>query len=162
MDRDLATVASNAIRDLSAASATIATAESLTGGLLGAALTSVPGSSAVYRGGVVAYATELKASILGVDPDLLEDAGAVNADVAEQMALGAVRICRAEYGIGTTGVAGPDFQDGRVPGTVYICLADSRSGQTHGQHLELPGGREEIRKATCLAALNLLLTHLRV
>ena len=86
---------------------TVATAESLTGGLVCAALTSVAGSSRTVRGGVVSYATDLKADLLGVDPDRLHEVGPVDARVAEEMALGAARLLGADIGLSTTGVAGP-------------------------------------------------------
>lgn len=92
---------------------TVAVAESLTGGRVAAALTAVPGASAVLRGSVTAYATDLKASVLGVDPALLSRSGAVDPEVARQMAVGVRRVCGADVGIATTGVAGPDEQDGK-------------------------------------------------
>ena len=101
----------------------MATAESLTGGLVCAALTDVPGASAVVRGAVVAYATELKAQVLGVDPDLLATGGAVQAEVARQMATGVCRVLGADVGVATTGVAGPDPQDGHPVGTVFVAVA---------------------------------------
>lgn len=105
------------------AGATVATAESLTGGLVAAELTSVPGASSVFRGGVVAYATELKATLAGVPQDVLDHHGPVAAATAEAMARGVRVACGATYGIATTGVAGPDPQDGHPPGTVYVAVA---------------------------------------
>lgn len=136
----------------------VAAAESLTGGLLAAALTSVPGASAVVRGGVVAYATDLKATLLGVDAELLAFRGPVDPDVARAMAAGVARLCRATYGIATTGVAGPDPQ-GAVPvGTVYVaCHGPTRAKWVR---LELDGDRDQIRTATVTAALDLLLARL--
>lgn len=104
-------------------SATVATAESLTGGLVAAALTSVPGASSVFRGGVVAYATELKAALAGVPQDVLDRDGPVAPATAEAMARGVRVACGATYGLATTGVAGPDPQDGHRPGTVYVAVA---------------------------------------
>ena len=100
-----------------------ATAESLTGGLVRAALTSVPGTSAVVRGAVVAYATDLKARLLGVDADLLAAGGAVQSEVARQMAPGSAACSAADVGLATTGVAGPDPQDGHAGGTVFVAVA---------------------------------------
>lgn len=134
---------------------TVACAESLTGGLVCAALTDVPGSSAVVRGGVVAYATDLKASLLGVDPDLLAERGAVDADVAAEMAEGAARVCHASVGIATTGVAGPAPQDGRAPGTVHIAVW--RADAQFVRSLSLVGDRSHIRAGVVRAALELLL-----
>jgi len=133
---------------------TIATAESLTGGLVCAALTDVPGASAVVRGGVVGYATDAKASVLGVDPDVLGRRGAVDPEVARQMAEGVCRVLASDVGVATTGVAGPDPQDGRPVGTVH--LAVSMGGSTRVCSLLLHGDRAAIRRATVVAALDLV------
>lgn len=133
---------------------TLAVAESLTGGALGAALTAVPGVSATFRGGVVAYATDLKGALLGVDPGLLAERGPVDADVAAAMAAGARRRLGATYGLATTGVAGPDPQGGHPPGEVYVAA----SGPGGGGHrrLVLPGDRAAVRAAAVTGALRLL------
>lgn len=102
---------------------TVAAAESLTGGLLTAVLTEIPGSSAVVRGGFVVYATDLKHALAGVDPTLLTTHGAVHPEVAAALAVGARERCGAVLGLGLTGVAGPDPQDGRPPGTFHVALA---------------------------------------
>ncbi|MGH6654195.1 MAG: CinA family protein [Actinocrinis sp.] len=107
---------------------TVAVAESLTGGQLAAAITAVPGASAVFRGSVTAYATDLKASVLGVDAALLGAHGAVHHEVARQMAEGVRRVCRADLGIATTGVAGPEPQDGHPVGTVFVAVAGPALG----------------------------------
>src|SRR5919201_5163572 len=99
---------------------TVATAESLTAGMLCAALTDVPGASDVVRGGLVVYATALKHELAGVDAALLAEHGAVHPDVAGMLARGARQRCGADWGIGLTGAAGPDPQDGAAPGTVYL------------------------------------------
>lgn len=134
---------------------TVATAESLTAGLLAAVLTSVPGSSAVVRGGLVVYATDLKTDLAGVDADLLARHGAVHAEVAAQLAGGARARCRADWGLGLTGVAGPGAQDGVAPGVVYLAAA-GRDGVPVVRELRLAGDRHEIRQATVRAAVNLL------
>ncbi len=131
-----ADVAERVIELLTAQGLRIAVAESLTGGLVAAALTSVPGASVVVSGGIVAYDTEVKHSLLGVDARLLAREGAVHPEVARQMARGvrealAVGGRRAEIGIATTGVAGPDWQDGRAPGTVYLGIADDARRRCH-------------------------------
>jgi nicotinamide-nucleotide amidase len=144
---------------LAARGGTLAVAESLTGGLLAAALTSVPGASAVFRGGVVAYATDLKAALLGVPSGLLERHGAVHPSVAEAMAEGARRRLGAAVGAATTGVAGPDPSDGQPVGSVYIAVS-SADGTTH-RHLALSGDRQQIRQATVEASLSLLIGVLR-
>ncbi len=103
------------VHGLTKAGLTVGTAESLTGGLVCAALTSVPGASAVVRGGVVAYASEVKADVLAVDRALLEREGAVNAAVARDLAEGARRVLRCDVGLATTGVAGPGPGGRRTP-----------------------------------------------
>ncbi|MFF3644680.1 CinA family protein [Streptomyces sp. NPDC002564] len=102
---------------------TLAVAESLTGGLVAAEITAVPGASKVFRGSVTAYATELKRDVLGVDGTLLDERGAVDPEVARQMADGVRTVLRADWGIATTGVAGPDPQDGQPVGTVYVAIS---------------------------------------
>ncbi|MBF0686617.1 MAG: CinA family protein [Cellulomonas sp.] len=132
---------------------TLAVAESLTGGLVTATLVEVPGASAVLRGGVVAYATDLKHSVLGVDAGLLERRGAVDPDVASAMATGVRRRLGADVGLATTGVAGPDPQDGHAPGTVHVAVATPASVLVRS--LELPGDRAAVRAAACACALAL-------
>ena len=132
---------------------TLATAESLTGGLLGAAITAVPGASAVYRGGITAYATELKGVLLGVPAGLLAEHGPVYPGVAAAMAAGARDRLGATWGLATTGVAGPDPVDGQPPGTVHIAAS---SGGPVTRSLTLPGGRDEVRRETVGEALRLL------
>ncbi|MDA8372150.1 MAG: nicotinamide-nucleotide amidohydrolase family protein [Nocardiopsaceae bacterium] len=142
-------------RALKERGATVATAESLTGGLIGAALTAVPGASATYRGGVVAYATDLKAELLGVPRDLLAEHGAVHPDVALAMAHGVRHALTASFGLSVTGVAGPDPQDGRPAGTVFAAVAGG-AGQNRVTELHLTGGRDHIRSGTVEQALHLL------
>lgn len=137
----------------------IGTAESLTGGLIVATLIDVPGASAHVRGGVVAYATDLKATALGVDRALLEAKGAVDAQVSEQMAQGARRVLGADVGVATTGVAGPDAQDGRPVGTVFVAVATPAGSAV--SELRLAGSRADIRRATVHRALELCLDRLR-
>lgn len=133
---------------------TVAVAESLTGGLLCAELTEVPGASAVVRGGVVAYATDIKASALGVPEQLLSEVGAVDSNVAIAMAAGVAHKLGADIGLSTTGVAGPDPQDGKPVGTVFIACV---WGEKHTvQELSLAGTRNEIRALTVQSALSLL------
>lgn len=133
---------------------TVATAESLTGGLVCAALTDVPGASAAVRGAVVAYATELKAVILGVDAELLAARGAVDPEVARQMAKGVCRVTGADLGVATTGVAGPDPQDGYPVGTVHVAVA--APGSTRVLSALLTGDRAQIRRQTVKSAVKLL------
>jgi nicotinamide-nucleotide amidase len=146
-------LATEVVSKLRAAGLSIGTAESLTGGLVCAALTDVPGASTVVRGGVVAYATDLKARVLGVDPELLARVGAVDAAVARQLAAGASRVLGAAIGVATTGVAGPDPQDGVEVGVVYIAVAGALSGERRAHYT---GDRDAIRRATVRGALELL------
>jgi nicotinamide-nucleotide amidase len=118
-----APMAAELVFALSERGQTVAIAESLTGGMLCSALVEVPGASAVVRGGVVSYATELKHRLLGVDAALLAANGPVDPDVAAQMAHGVRERLGADWGVSTTGVAGPDPQGGTAPGTVYIAVA---------------------------------------
>ena len=148
-------LAGEVLTRLTAAGQTLAVAESLTGGLLAARLVDVPGASAVLRGGVVAYATDLKHTLLGVSADLLARVGAVHPEVAEQMAAGVRHRLGATWGLSTTGVAGPDPQDGQAPGTVFLGLAGPDGVRSVG--LRLDGDRAQVRAATVDAALTLLL-----
>jgi nicotinamide-nucleotide amidase len=134
---------------------TVATAESLTAGLVGAALTSTPGSSATYRGGVIVYATDLKATLAGVSSALLDARGAVDVEVAAALATGARDRLGATWGLGLTGVAGPDPQDGVVAGTVFIGLAGPAEPPKVASLL-LPGDRDAVRSGAVDAALTLL------
>lgn len=134
---------------------TVSVAESLTGGLIGATLTSPKGASAAFRGGVIAYATELKIKLLDVPADLLEREGAVHPGVAAAMAGGVRRLTRADYGLAVTGVAGPDMQDGKPVGTVHIALWGPDDRVWH-RNVRLTGAREAIRTGTCDEALDLL------
>lgn len=130
---------------------TIAAAESLTGGLVASAIVDVPGASASMRGGVVAYATEVKASVLGVDADLLARVGAVDPEVAVQMAAGVRRLLGADVGVATTGVAGPDPQDGMPVGTVCIGVVTPEGGWS--TQTVYDGDRAGIRRQTVDAAI---------
>lgn len=147
------------IADLLGKGDTVAVAESLTGGLVCAALTAVPGASAVVRGSVTSYATDVKASVLGVDEHLLRSGGAVQAEVARQMAHGVRRLLGATHGIATTGVAGPDPQDDVPVGRVFIAAGwDDAPGvpMDEVRMLDLAGDRASIREQTVTAVLELL------
>jgi nicotinamide-nucleotide amidase len=146
--------AADLVARLTAAGQTVAVAESLTGGLVAAALTDIPGASVVVRGGVLAYATDLKAQVLGVDETLLARVGAVDADVAEQMANGVRSLMGATYGLATTGVAGPDQADGKPVGTVFVAVVGP--GSSRVKALKLPGDRGSVRAQSVLAVLALL------
>ncbi|OXR47683.1 putative competence-damage inducible protein [Nocardia cerradoensis] len=122
---------------------TVATAESLTAGLLAATIAGVPGASVVLRGGLIVYATDLKHHLAGVSEHTLAADGPVAAGTAEQLAVGARTECRADWGIGLTGVAGPDAQNGCPVGTVFLGL--SGPGGTEVMRLQLAGDRWTIR-----------------
>ena len=136
---------------------TLGCAESCTGGLVCAALTAVPGSSAVVRGGVVSYAIEVKRRVLGVSGEVLDNPalGAVSAECAEQMALGAARALRADVTVSVTGIAGPGgAEPGKPVGTVWLGL--SCRGAPRSRLLSLDGGRERVRSRAVLEALALM------
>ena len=151
--------ASLIISRLVARGETLAVAESLTGGLLAATIVNVAGASAAFLGGLIVYATPLKAILAGVDADLLAARGPVDPDVAEQLAAGARTRCAATWGLATTGVAGPTPQDGIAVGTVFIAVAGP--GISRVEKLLLQGDRSEIREQSVTEALALLETQLR-
>lgn len=144
---------------------TVAVAESLTGGLLTAELTRVPGASAAVLGGAIVYATELKRTLLGVDAALLAAEGPVHPEVARQLADGvrerlAVASRPADLGVATTGVAGPDPQGGRAVGTVFVAV--SSAAGTRAVELALAGDRDEIREQTVACAVRELAVQLGI
>ncbi|WP_328795958.1 CinA family protein [Halosaccharopolyspora lacisalsi] len=130
---------------------TVATAESLTAGLVSAALTEVSGSSEVVAGGLVVYSTELKSRLAGVDAELLAERGAVHPEVAEALAVGARWRCGADWGVGLTGVAGPDPQDGVAPGTVHLGFAGPTTVAVRS--VRLSGDRHAVRAGAVRAAM---------
>ncbi|MDN6258810.1 MAG: CinA family protein [Corynebacterium sp.] len=147
---------------------TVATAESLTAGAIASTVADIPGASAVLRGGLVVYATDLKASLAGVDEELLDARGPVDPDVARQLARGAATRCGADIGLGVTGVAGPDSQDGHPVGEVYVAVWFApRAGEEAIDHvvslteadLGSPGptgpSRRAVRAAAASRALSL-------
>lgn len=134
---------------------TIATAESLTAGLVASKLAQVPGASVVLRGGIVAYATDIKGSVLGLDQSILEHV--VSEPVAVAMAAGAARVLAADIGVATTGVAGPDPLDGQPPGTVWLAAYDARNGLIKTKLLEIEGNREQIRERSANEAIALVM-----
>lgn len=148
----------DAVRRLADRGETLATAESLTGGLVAATIVEIPGVSAVYRGGLVVYATELKHELAGVPRELLAARGPVDPDVALALAEGARRRCAASWGLSTTGVAGPDPQDGKAVGTVFVAVAGPFGATVRG--LKLDGNRAVIRAGTVTGVLRLLVEQL--
>lgn len=139
--------------------ATVATAESLTGGLVCSALVAVPGASDVVRGSIVAYTTDAKTDVLGVPPDLITQYGAVDAQVASSMANAARRRFGSTYGLSTTGVAGPDPSEGKPAGTVHIAIAGPQG--TDSWLLSLDGDRETIRNSTVSEVLSRFVDRVR-
>lgn len=137
---------------------TLATAESCTGGGIGAALTAIPGSSAVYKGGIISYTNWVKHNLLGVDQHLLDTLGAVSAPVAEAMAKGAREAIQADIAVSVTGLAGPSGDEfGNPVGLVFIGYSDA--GKTLSRRFLFPGSREEIRQAACREALKFILDN---
>ncbi|WGM22165.1 nicotinamide-nucleotide amidohydrolase family protein [Paenarthrobacter sp. OM7] len=137
---------------------TVATAESLTAGMVAATLANTPGASGMLQGGVVAYQNSVKAGVLGVPEELLADVGSVDGAVAEAMAEGARRSCGASIGVSTTGVAGPDPHDGKAVGTVFVGIAADAG--TKAFEFSFTGDRRSIREQACEAALARLLAAL--
>ena len=148
-----------AVRLLRERGETFATAESLTGGLVAATAVEIPGVSAVFRGGLVVYATDLKHALAGVSEDLLAERGPVDPDVALALAAGARQRCGADWGLATTGVAGPEPQDGKPVGMVYVAVAGPPGATV--RELRLDGSRAEIRGASVAAVFELLTTRLQ-
>ncbi len=136
---------------------TLATAESCTGGGIGAALTAVPGSSAVFKGGIISYTNEIKRNLMGVNPAILDQFGAVSAPVAEAMADGARRVLRSDIAVSVTGLAGPGGDEfGNPVGTVFIGYSDEFT--TISREYHFAGSREDVRTQAVAAALRLILS----
>ncbi|MET3935242.1 CinA family protein [Arthrobacter sp. OAP107] len=133
---------------------TVATAESLTAGMVAAVLADTPGASAMLQGGVISYNNTVKRDVLGVPQDLLDAVGSVDEAVAAAMAEGARRVCGADLAVSTTGVAGPDAHDGKAVGTVFVGVATADGVRTFPYRFQ--GSRAEIRGLACGAALERL------
>ena len=137
---------------------TLVTAESLTGGGIGACLTSVSGASAVYKGGVISYTNAVKHEVLGVSLQTLEVHGAVSCQTAEEMAVGVRKLLKADVAVSVTGLAGPGGDDyGNPVGTVCIGYSDAQKFFAVKRHFE--GDRESVRRQTIQAALKLILNN---
>jgi PncC family amidohydrolase len=135
---------------------TLVTAESLTGGGIGAALTAVSGSSAVYKGGIISYTNEVKHNILGVSHDTLSEFGAVSAQTAAEMAIGARKLLGADVAVSVTGLAGPGGDEfGNPVGTVFVGYCDAHRTEVKEHHFA--GDRESVRNQTIEAALHTVL-----
>lgn len=153
---DIASLAAETIAALKGAGITIATAESCTGGLIAGALTSVSGSSEVVYGGFVTYANEAKIAMIGVPYGMLKQFGAVSKEVAIAMADGAIAAAGTHVAVAVTGIAGPDGGTPEKPvGLVHFSVA-TEDGTTHLKKV-FPGNRDEIRHATVIQALKLVL-----
>jgi PncC family amidohydrolase len=151
---DVEALAARCLAALRQRGSTLATAESVTAGLVAATVAAVPGASAVLRGGLVAYATDVKTGLLGVDADVVARYGVVSARCAEAMAVRARELLQATWAVATTGVAGPDRQEGKPPGTVFVGVAGP--GVVRAEALALSGDRQGIRDATVAEVLHLL------
>ncbi len=139
----------------------IVTAESCTGGMVGAALTDIPGSSAVFERGFITYSNDAKIDLLGILPEMLNRFGAVSAEVAEAMAEGALAYSLADVAVSLTGIAGPDgATPGKPVGLVYLAIA-TREGATFHYGCEFHGDRDAVRTQAVHQALSLLLSHVQ-
>lgn len=144
-------LAAEVVSALAAEGRTLAVCESLTGGGIGQAITAVPGSSAVFRGGLITYATDLKANLLGLGTALVERYGVVSGEVACAMAEASRDLCGSDWSVAVTGVAGPEWQDGQPPGTVFIAVAGPQ-GAASARHV-FDGDRAAVREQTIRSAL---------
>jgi nicotinamide-nucleotide amidase len=149
-------LAASVIAELVRRGETLASAESLTGGMVGQLLTDVPGASASYVGGVISYATRLKATLAGVNVITLARLGPVAERTAAEMARGVAERCDADWGVATTGVAGPEAQDGHPVGQVFVAVSHRVDGVMRIKELSLQGERARIREQAAAAALALL------
>ncbi len=149
-------LAASILEELSRRGQTLASAESLTGGIVGALLTDIPGASANYLGGVISYATPLKATLAGVDPTTLAELGPVAGRTAAEMARGVAKRCNADWGLATTGVAGPEPQNGHHVGQVFVAVSHPATKALRVEELLLHGDRAMIRRQAASAALELL------
>ena len=135
---------------------TLCTAESCTGGGIGAAITAIPGSSEIYKGGIISYTNEVKQKLLGINPILLKNLGAVSAPIAEAMAMGARNALNADIAVSVTGLAGPGGDDrGNPVGLVFIGYVDEK--RVTSRRFVFSGDREEVRKQAVIEAMKLIL-----
>lgn len=159
---DPESLAEKAVKTFTQRGLTLATSESLTGGLVGATLTSVPGASVIYLGGVIAYDLQMKAALSGVPKSILETYGVVSEQTVTEMAIGVQALTRSDWAIAVSGVAGPTPQQGHEPGEVWICVAGPRTASHHhflqSRQFLFAGDRDAVRRQTVEAALEMLLT----
>jgi nicotinamide-nucleotide amidase len=149
-------LAASILAELNRRGETLASAESLTGGMIGALLTDIPGASESYLGGVISYATRLKGTLGGVDRGTLAELGPVSGRTAAEMARGVAELCTADWGLATTGVAGPDDQHGHPVGQVFVAVSHAAGALLRVEELSLGGDRAAIRRQAAAAALGLL------
>jgi nicotinamide-nucleotide amidase len=149
-------LAARILAELDRRGETLASAESLTGGMVGELLTEVPGASTSYLGGVISYATRLKATLAGVDAATLAQLGPVAERTAAEMARGVAQRCNADWGIATTGVAGPEAQDSHPVGQVFVAISHPAGDLVRVKELSLRGERAAIRQQAAIAVLALL------
>lgn len=160
-DQQIGVIAEQLVREFGKAGLTVTTAESCTGGMIGAAITSVAGSSAIYECGFVTYSNEAKSKLIGVDPELVKENGAVSAQTASAMAIGALVTSGAAASVAVTGIAGPDGGTAEKPvGTVFIAVATSNDEGAFVEKFEFGNiGREQTRLAATREALEMLLGY---
>ncbi|MEM9332301.1 MAG: CinA family protein [Pseudomonadota bacterium] len=160
-DQEIHTLAEMVVREFTSAGLLVTTAESCTGGLIGGAITAISGSSDVYQRGYVTYSNDAKAELLGVDRDTLRDHGAVSAECASQMAIGALEAADANAAVAVTGIAGPGGgSDSKPVGLVYIAVATSEEEGAFVERFEFGDlGREAVRRETVKEALETLLGY---
>jgi nicotinamide-nucleotide amidase len=149
-------LAARVLAELDRRGQTLASAESLTGGMIGELLTEVSGASTSYLGGVISYATRLKETLAGVDTETLSELGPVSERTAGEMAQGVAQRCNADWGIATTGVAGPDAQNSHPVGQVFVAVSYPAGDVLRVKELSLQGERAAIRQQAAIAALALL------
>lgn len=147
------------VETLKARAQTVGVAESLTGGLLASAVVSVPGASAVFRGGVVAYDPAIKVSVVGVPAATIAEYGVVSPETAAALASGIRALLGTDWGVGTTGVAGPEPHGGHPPGTVCLAVAGP-DGRVRAETYRFAGSREDVRRHAVDAALRQLTEEL--
>lgn len=159
---ELESLAEKAVKTFTQRGITLATSESLTGGLVGATITAVPGASVIYLGGVIAYDVQMKAALSGVPKAILDSYGVVSEQTVTEMAVGVQALTRADWAIAVSGVAGPTTQQGHEPGEVWICVAGPRTASHHhflqSRQFHFDGDRDAVRGQTVAAALEMLLT----
>lgn len=160
-DEELSLIAAQVVKEFGAAKATIATAESCTGGLIGGCITSVSGSSSVFDRGFITYSNEAKSEVLGVPADLIEEYGAVSSQVASEMAIGAIRKSGCNAAVAVTGIAGPCGGSQTKPvGLVYIAVATSQEEGAFVEDFNFSDkNRDEVRRETIREALEMLLGY---